>query len=449
MLNSSHLIVPKDFKPTSNSNCSLLLWNLVKSTAATTSTTMDDKNNNFMTSGDLGLGPSAADFCIDITRTSNEYRTAFFVNIVCIALPICIFYFMCARELQQNVKSFEARCFRGLASTDDSLAVTLLRVLLWAFFIPASIICAPFFVLFVAAKQVYYKFQHRRAKRKNKFRNQLQKTEYLWGISRTAEAALESCGQLILQIWLLSSDFNSLSKDDFGTLVDKTYNGVIFFLSFSIKEATDIEKSLGKIFMSLIALVCGVAASYRTLKRGSVKMSNTAFIYLSLSFQVRSHYIYLFLFGLDGHLNGFERAVISGERVPNDALLEGPVAGGGGGLGDVDPGELGHEAVVVPPPAVQHLGAVALLVVVVVPVLGGETHTIVVGEVVLDGLVAAAETSHVQAIHGPWASQLERLKMDSLCLVFVEGLKDDFELLWFILRHLVDLLQAQPKFFSC
>jgi hypothetical protein len=91
----------------------------------------------------------------------------------------------------------------------------------------------------------------------------LQKSEYLWGISRTAEAALESCGQLVLQIWLLSSDFNSLSEDSFVNMIDKTYNGIIFFLSFSVKEATDIEKSLGKTAMSLVALVCGVAASYR------------------------------------------------------------------------------------------------------------------------------------------------------------------------------------------
>ena len=125
-----------------------------------------------------------------------------------------------------------------------------------------------------------------RAKRKNKYRAQLQKTEYFWGISRTAEAALESCGQLILQMWLLSSNFDSLRNDSFMELVDKTYDGIVFFLSFGNKDATDIEKSLGKMVMSLIALVCGVAASYRTLKRGAVKLSNTLFIYFSLTCQV-------------------------------------------------------------------------------------------------------------------------------------------------------------------
>ena len=45
-------------------------------------------------------------------------------------------------------------------------------------------------------------FRHRRATKRNLFRRQLQKSEYLWGITRTAEAGLESCGQLILQVLL-------------------------------------------------------------------------------------------------------------------------------------------------------------------------------------------------------------------------------------------------------
>ena len=139
-----------------------------------------------------------------------------------------------------------------------------------------------------------------RAKRKNKYRAQLQKTEYFWGISRTAEAALESCGQLILQMWLLSSNFDSLRNDSFMELVDKTYDGIVFFLSFGNKDATDIEKSLGKMVMSLIALVCGVAASYRTLKRGAVKLSNTLFIYFSLTCQVRlSKYSFYYITSIE------------------------------------------------------------------------------------------------------------------------------------------------------
>ena len=203
--------------------------------------------------------------CFPIKRDPEEYRTAFIVNIICITWPYFIFWTMCSRELWIHMQGH-----------------VILKILFW----PLSILCAPFFIIYIAFKQVIYKFLHKRAKRKNKYREQLQQSEYFWGISRTAEAALESCGQLILQIWLLSSDFDSLRNDSASELVDKSYDGIVFFLSFGAKNATDIEKSLGKMVMSLIALVCGVAASYRTLKRGAVKLSNTLFIYFSLTCQV-------------------------------------------------------------------------------------------------------------------------------------------------------------------
>ncbi len=158
--------------------------------------------------------------------------------------------------------------------------------LLYPVWISMSIVCAPFFILYVAARNVYYKFRHRRATKKNLFRRHLQKSEYLWGISRTAEAGLESCGQLILQVWLVSSTFKQLSEVSFTGIIDMTYNGFIHFLSFSAKPATDVERSLGKMFMSLVALVFGVSACYRTLKRGAVQMSNTFFIYCSLLLQL-------------------------------------------------------------------------------------------------------------------------------------------------------------------
>ena len=100
---------------------------------------------------------------------------------------------------------------------------TLYVMALYPVWIAVSVICAPFFILYVAARNVYYKvcaakepimsdsvslpssnpeiqFRHRRATKRNLFRRQLQKSEYLWGITKTAEAGLESCGQLILQV---------------------------------------------------------------------------------------------------------------------------------------------------------------------------------------------------------------------------------------------------------
>ena len=45
--------------------------------------------------------------CIDIQRTSEEYRTAFFVNIICISLPVLVFYIMCSRELWDKLRQME------------------------------------------------------------------------------------------------------------------------------------------------------------------------------------------------------------------------------------------------------------------------------------------------------------------------------------------------------
>ena len=138
----------------------------------------------------------------------------------------------------------------------------------------------------LAARHVYFKFKHRRATRKAKIRRQLLKSEYLWGITRISESGLEACGQLVLQLWLLSSNFNQLADLDFLKLIDKTYNGVVFFLSFSTRKAEESEKSLGKLFVSIMNLVFGVAACYRTLKRGALGINNTFFIFISLFFQI-------------------------------------------------------------------------------------------------------------------------------------------------------------------
>ena len=87
-----------------------------------------------------------------------------------------------------------------------------------------------------------------------------------------------------MQVWLLSSDAKKLSDKSLISLVDMTYNGVLHFLTFSAKPAGSIEQSLGKMFMSLVALVFGVSACYRTLKRGAVQGRTTKLNH-SLKFQ--------------------------------------------------------------------------------------------------------------------------------------------------------------------
>ena len=221
--------------------------------------------------------------CTDYELTPDEYRTAFLSNISFILLPLLIFWSMCAREMLPSVQSWDRMISAKVPKCIYFLTVPILLYPMWLII---SFVFAHFFILFVATRQVYYKFRHQRAKRKNMFRRQLQKSEYYWGITRTAEAGLESCGQLILQVWLLSSRFRSLTFVSFWKILDMTYTGVVYFLTFSYKPANEIEKSLGKIFMALLALVIGVSGCYRTLKRGALQISNISFIYVSLFLQV-------------------------------------------------------------------------------------------------------------------------------------------------------------------
>ncbi len=76
--------------------------------------------------------------------------------------------------------------------------------------------------------------------------------------------------------------------------------GFLFFITFSYKPADIVEKNLGKICMSMFSLVFGVSACYRTLKRGSVRMSNSIFIILSILLQIlaRMYSIGLYFFAV-------------------------------------------------------------------------------------------------------------------------------------------------------
>ena len=99
--------------------------------------------------------------------------------------------------------------------------------------------------------QVYYKFRHHGAKKKNEFRGKLQKYEYLWGVARTAESGLEASFQGLLQTWLLSFDFRELSALTFGDIFSKAIDGLIYWGTFGMKSgyanSTETEKSLGKV----------------------------------------------------------------------------------------------------------------------------------------------------------------------------------------------------------
>ena len=90
--------------------------------------------------------------CYDFDREPNEYLTAFVTNLIFIGLPVAVFVVMGARELLP--------LFDGLVgSLENRLGggSTLYVMALYPVWILVSVICAPFFILYVAARNVYYK----------------------------------------------------------------------------------------------------------------------------------------------------------------------------------------------------------------------------------------------------------------------------------------------------
>jgi hypothetical protein len=94
--------------------------------------------------------------CADIVRQPNEYRTAFFTNLGCIAVPLVIFYVMCARELLVRLVKLEDRIKGRIENPALFLFVKVLGRILWL--CPISVICAPFYVLYIAIRQVNHSF---------------------------------------------------------------------------------------------------------------------------------------------------------------------------------------------------------------------------------------------------------------------------------------------------
>ena len=127
------------------------------------------------------------------------------------------------------------------------LAVIIFSVFLHISWLVFSISFSPIYILYVATLQVYYKYKHNSATKKNKYRGHLQKFEYLWGIARTAESGFESCGQLLLQIWLLSFDLVQLTAESKLGIANQAWNGIFHFITFSARPAGETEKSLGKV----------------------------------------------------------------------------------------------------------------------------------------------------------------------------------------------------------
>ena len=98
------------------------------------------------------LSEASGEGCSDIIRQPNEFRTAFITNLCCIAVPLVIFYVMCARELLVWLQKLEKRFNHRIQSQALFLFVQGLGRVLWL--CPVSVVCAPFFILYIAVRQV-------------------------------------------------------------------------------------------------------------------------------------------------------------------------------------------------------------------------------------------------------------------------------------------------------
>ena len=114
----------------------------------------------------------------------------------------------------------------------------------WAVCIIIAIPCSPFFIFYAAGKNVYYQYKHSSATEKNMFRQKLQESEYMWGSVRAFEAGVESSGQLILQVWLLTSSIGLLKGMGILGIWKLGVRGLLHFVTFSTVPASDQGRGL-------------------------------------------------------------------------------------------------------------------------------------------------------------------------------------------------------------
>ena len=109
----------------------------------------------------------------------------------------------------------------------------------WVASIIMAIPCSPFFIFYAASKNAYYQYKHSSATEKNEFRQKLEEYEYMWGSVRAFEAGVESSGQLILQVWLLTSSIGHLQGMGLLGSFKLGGRGILHFMTFSTIPASD------------------------------------------------------------------------------------------------------------------------------------------------------------------------------------------------------------------
>ena len=209
--------------------------------------------------------------CTDTELSVVDYKTAFYCNITFIICPIITIILMCSREIFDKLK----------AKSDRN------TILLWCCAIILSIPSFPIFFIYITAKSMYYKFRHSRAMKKINLQQKLQKYEHIWGNIKTMEAGFESSGQLVLQVWILSASLHQIRDLGFWGSIQGGFNGILHFATFSkLSAENEVEKSLGKLLLTILSLVLSIAGCYKIQKRGAFSLGDMPLVYLSLLVQV-------------------------------------------------------------------------------------------------------------------------------------------------------------------
>ena len=206
----------------------------------------------------------------------EDYSAAFNISVLCFVFPILLTVPITKEELARW------DVLRKIPKRWRTLVLWLLALTL-----------SPLTPLYACGGLLYTAYRHKGVSRKSAFRESLYRFEYLWGVIRTVEAGIESSGQLVLQVWLLSFQMPTLSGMNFYDYLQRVIKGVLFFITLTKIEASELDQSLGKLFMSFVTLVLGVTSCYQTLKRGAVSHSNTKFIAMALCFQILARIISL------------------------------------------------------------------------------------------------------------------------------------------------------------
>lgn len=208
--------------------------------------------------------------CAELNRTSEEYTTAFITNVGLITTSVgaSLVMVMFSSGIHGLIKHLWNEESRGRTHT----------ILLLCLF--STLIFPPLFIL---ASHAYLKYQHTTTSKKDTFLEHLQSSEFYWGVLNMLEAGIESSLQLVLQTWMISNLFTPVISNLFtpGGIDIDGFPGIVRGILL-LEGASSLERSLGKMLVSLASVVVSIGGCYRYQKRGSISLVDMIPIFIML-----------------------------------------------------------------------------------------------------------------------------------------------------------------------